>query len=198
MPRMDRRVERTRRSLRDAFFALAREQPLESISVSDIADRAGINRSTYYQHYSDKDTLLADALDAVIDDALGQTDDPIDDTEGERIFRIYLRHVQEHAALYRVLLGEAGSAAIQVRMAHRLETLLLQVFQRESMPISLAALPPQVAAAALAGSAVATVRAWLDIEPLPPADVATSWIFTVLLNHGPLENERSRPAEYER
>lgn len=183
---MDPRIARTRRSLRDALFALARERPLEEISVSDIAERAGVNRSTYYKHYSDKDTLLAEALDAVIDEAVGDADEsPISETDGARILLEYLQHVEANASLYRRMLGEAGSAAIQVRMTSRMQSILIESFQQE-VPPGLASLPKPVAAAALSGSALATVRAWLEVEPLPPATTASEWIWTVIKNHGTL------------
>ena len=61
---LDPRIARTRRVLQAALLDLAREQPLDEITVAEIADRAEVNRSSFYQHYSDKETLLADALDA--------------------------------------------------------------------------------------------------------------------------------------
>lgn len=179
---MDPRIARTRRSLREALFALARERPLDEISISDIAERAGVNRSTYYQHYSDKDTLLADALDAVIDDAIGP-EQPITESQGARILVDYLRHVEDHADLYRMLLGEGGSATIQVRMTRRLQTIIEEAVER-GKPHDMTGVPIELAAAAIAGSALASIRAWLDITPLPTADVASGWVWTVIRSSG--------------
>ncbi|WP_162458413.1 TetR/AcrR family transcriptional regulator [Pseudactinotalea terrae] len=188
---MDPRIARTRTSLRDALFSLTRERPVDEISISDIAERAGINRSTYYQHYSDKDTLLAEALDAVIDDAIGP-EPPLTEEHGARILDQYLRHVEENAALYRRLLGEGGSATIQVRMSRRLQLILVQAFERGS-PHGLVGVPTEVAAAAIAGSALATIRAWLDTSPLPPAQAASGWIWTAITAHGAIpEDEADR------
>jgi AcrR family transcriptional regulator len=62
--KMDRRVERTRDVLGDALVALLHEKPLDSITVQHVLDRAGVARSTFYSHYSDKnDLLLSDAED---------------------------------------------------------------------------------------------------------------------------------------
>lgn len=205
---MDPRIARTRRSLRDALFSLARERALDEISISDIADRAGINRSTYYQHYSDKDTLLAEALDAVIEDTVAEaTESPITEADGARLLAAYLDHVEQNAALYRKLLGESGSAAIQVRMTRRLQSIIAAALDQAEgdargpggvgaggvgaggagaargagagVP-GIAGLPTGIVAAAMAGSALATVRAWLDLEPLPPTRTALDWIWAVL------------------
>jgi AcrR family transcriptional regulator len=59
--RMDPRVTRTRKLIRDSLIALLAEKSFESISVQDIAERATVNRATFYAHYTDKFALL-DAL----------------------------------------------------------------------------------------------------------------------------------------
>jgi len=60
----DRRVVRTRDVLGDALMALIREMPFESITVQHVLDRAGVSRSTFYEHYEDKnDLFLSDAAE---------------------------------------------------------------------------------------------------------------------------------------
>jgi len=56
--RVDPRVTRTRKLIRDALGSLLAEKSFESISVADIAERATVNRATFYAHYSDKFALL--------------------------------------------------------------------------------------------------------------------------------------------
>ena len=60
-PRVDPRVTRTRKLIRDALTALLAEKSFEAITVQDVAERATINRATFYAHYTDKFALL-DAL----------------------------------------------------------------------------------------------------------------------------------------
>jgi len=60
----DRRVVRTRDILGDALVALMQEKPFESITVQHVLDRAGVSRSTFYEHYEDKnDLFLSDAAE---------------------------------------------------------------------------------------------------------------------------------------
>jgi AcrR family transcriptional regulator len=59
--RVDPRVTRTRQLIRDALISLLAEKSFESISVQDIAERATVNRATFYAHFPDKFALL-DAL----------------------------------------------------------------------------------------------------------------------------------------
>ena len=47
-----------RLALRDALLVLIAEKDFDTITVQDIADRAAINRVTFYKHYEDKYALL--------------------------------------------------------------------------------------------------------------------------------------------
>lgn len=58
MNEADPRVKRTRKLLQDAFMALMAEKSFHAISVQDIAERATVNRATFYAHFEDKYALL--------------------------------------------------------------------------------------------------------------------------------------------
>lgn len=63
----DRRRLRTKKAIRDAFIALIEEKGFDAILVSDIAERANINRGTFYLHYQDKFDLLDKSQTEIID-----------------------------------------------------------------------------------------------------------------------------------
>ena len=48
-----RRVIKTKQGIRDSFFILLKEKPINKITVSDIIRQADINRSTFYFYYDD-------------------------------------------------------------------------------------------------------------------------------------------------
>ena len=176
---MDPRVVRTRASLQAALLELAREGGLESVTIGEIADRAGVNRSTYYQHYADKETLLADALDALVGGvvvaASGETDErgiPVE-------LPAYLAHVQDHADLYREILGDHGSAVVMARLRSRLEAIVIASLG-ETPGEPYPGVPVDVVAAGLSGAAMGVVAAWLGRSPLPPVDEAAEWMWAVL------------------
>lgn len=50
---MDIRVEKTKRSILNAFLELRGRKPLERITVKELCQRAQINKSTFYDHYAD-------------------------------------------------------------------------------------------------------------------------------------------------
>lgn len=55
-------------AIRDAFFLLVKEKPLERITVSDIIKRAGIVRSTFYNHYDNIPMLVEEIEKKTIQD----------------------------------------------------------------------------------------------------------------------------------
>ena len=58
----DKRVQRTRQALLGAFFGLVLERRYDEIKVADILERAGVGKSTFYEHFSSKDAILASSL----------------------------------------------------------------------------------------------------------------------------------------
>ena len=56
----DRRVIRTKKAIRSAFAELIAEKEYKDITVTDISERADINRKTFYNYYSNIEALMAD------------------------------------------------------------------------------------------------------------------------------------------
>ncbi|WP_414055684.1 TetR/AcrR family transcriptional regulator [Macrococcus equi] len=54
----DRRIRKTKQSIRKALLELMLEKSFDNITVNDIANSADINRGTFYLHYVDKFELL--------------------------------------------------------------------------------------------------------------------------------------------
>lgn len=59
----DRRVARTRDRLGDALVELLLEKPFDDITVQEVLDRAQVSRSTFYEHYRDKNDLFLSDVD---------------------------------------------------------------------------------------------------------------------------------------
>ena len=54
----DPRVKRTRKLLLQSFIELLAEKGFRDLSVQDIAERATLNRATFYAHFEDKYALM--------------------------------------------------------------------------------------------------------------------------------------------
>src|SRR5438093_242162 len=65
--KLDARARRSRDALGSALIALMQEKPFDAITVQDVLDRAGVSRSTFYQHFSDKDDLFSSDADEFLE-----------------------------------------------------------------------------------------------------------------------------------
>lgn len=58
MTKVDRRISKTKDAIHKALIELMTEKDFNNITISDISERANINRGTLYLHYTDKYDLL--------------------------------------------------------------------------------------------------------------------------------------------
>ena len=61
-----RNAVRSRMLIRAAFVDLLHEKPYEKIKATDIINRAGINRSTFYAHYPDIKGILEEITEEIV------------------------------------------------------------------------------------------------------------------------------------
>lgn len=177
----DPRIQRTRSSLQTALLQLCKKRDLDDVSISEIAEAAGVNRTTFYQHYPDINTLLADALDSFADDAHAQLQTALPNFEevgpGEIILR-FLQHLHDNSSLYRKVFNSSSSPVLVARLTQRVSDIAemgmrAKDFDESEMPI-------EVAAASQAGAIVGILSAWLKMKPLPSAETATGWVLASL------------------
>ncbi|KXT78931.1 Transcriptional regulator, TetR family [Streptococcus sp. DD11] len=55
---MDRRIQRSRQAILDAFTELLAASSFEQIRIKDILERANVGRATFYNHFESKEMLL--------------------------------------------------------------------------------------------------------------------------------------------
>lgn len=178
---MDPRAARTRQRLQEALFELARERGIAELSVSDVAERAGVNRSTFYQHYSDLDTVLADALDrsaalagAQLDKFLvlgPQTPEPL---------VTFLSHIYDNAPVYRQAFSGASAGSVLARLQGHIRGAIDQVSITANSNVPLT-IPLDIIAAGVTGSIVGVIGAWLETDPLAPPEEAAAWVWSLIL-----------------
>lgn len=68
----------TKRAIQESFKKLLSTQPLDKITVKNITDDCGVNRNTFYYHYSDiyqllEEIFLAEAQKSVDEMVIGQS-----------------------------------------------------------------------------------------------------------------------------
>ena len=64
---MDRRIARTRKSIKRAFAYLLSQKSLNEITITDIANAADVNRKTFYTYYAGIYEVIDDIEDELAD-----------------------------------------------------------------------------------------------------------------------------------
>lgn len=66
----DRRIEKTRKSIRDALISLLAQKDLSQITVKELSARADINRKTFYMYYANINDILDKIGDEIVEKLL--------------------------------------------------------------------------------------------------------------------------------
>ncbi|WP_425987535.1 TetR/AcrR family transcriptional regulator [Brevundimonas sp. TWP2-3-2] len=157
---LDRRSQRTRKAVFDAFTRLVFSRRYGAIRTSDLIEEAGVGRSTFYEHFRNKDDVMVWAIDPIFaplaEAAAGQASLPR--------LRFVLDHLWERRALARVMF----EPPLSPKMHRKLATMIEARLGEESDGV-----PAVMTAAASAAAQLALLRIWLSGEaPCEPAVLA--------------------------
>jgi AcrR family transcriptional regulator len=176
---VDPRTRRSRAALEAALRELIAERDLARISISDVTKRADVNRSTFYEHYTDLEDLAASACTGIFDELVASASVSGLVADGEPTHHSLARlfaHVAEHAHLYRTLLGADGSARVINHLLRRITSGAHA--RRGAVPLTeVEDHPHDPAAAFLAGAVLGAVIDWLgrDCPGTPEQMGAAIW-----------------------
>lgn len=185
-PRTDPRIVRTRQLLKDAFIDLLQEMDIEKISVNRIAERATINRVTFYLHYRDIPDMMDKMAEEMIEDmhrALDASPTAESSVEGGDSLMLLnlLEHIAENAKFYQVVLGSRRTPVFTERMLKMLSESVKRRIEQFGMDDKMVDAGVQKDIAIWYGSAalIGTIVAWLRNDmPYTPAYLAKQ--FTLL------------------
>ncbi len=119
---------RSRRMIREAYTALLKEKDISKITVTDIVNRADINRATFYAHYPDVRGVTEEIENEIIEKML----EVLKEFEFTNFFRnpapLLLklsRCLEEDAEFYRVLIRANGSEIFMEKLKKRFTDYML-------------------------------------------------------------------------
>ncbi len=163
----DRRVRRTQEALRQALVSLILEKDFESISVSEITERADVGRSTFYAHYADKEDLLQGSVERLGRHLRERVTAAIDanDHDGHPALAFclpMLEHTQDHREVFEAMAGRRAGYFFEELLRDELVALVSAQWPRGD----------PVAVQAIVGGFMATAWWWMRSAPhLSPVEV---------------------------
>ena len=101
-----RNAVRSKRLIRQAFLELLRERPFEKITVTDLVEKADVNRSTFYAHYPDVMGIIDEIESEIIEFTVKTLSEMefVDFGENpEKYIKYMMKSLEENGELYRLL-----------------------------------------------------------------------------------------------
>lgn len=119
----------TRQNLLDAFWEIYAVKRIEKITVKEITSRAGYNRSTFYEYFTDVyhllDELEGELIPTIHELPAFSTDSGIIGIPLESFMELY----DKNSKYYSVLLGPKGDPAFSSKLKTQIKSSLLSYFQ---------------------------------------------------------------------
>jgi AcrR family transcriptional regulator len=185
---IDPRVRRTQEYLREALIELVLEEGYQDITIKDLADRACVNRSTFYLHYQDKDDLLKTGFAQYWDQVLPGTSlfiyhKPI--LPPDRLLALLeadLRHFDGLRDFYRVTLIEQEIPFFREYLENHLVRIMTVRFTPLLSLASIPAVPLQMVHCWLAFAYLGIILEWLAADQPAPPDLLASQLGRLFLD----------------
>lgn len=161
----DRRVQRTQRLLAQALIDLTLEKGYESVTIRDIAERADIGYATFFRHYPDKDALLQEVLEVVLDRLTTLLQFQQNTADPASVGTTLFGYVQEHREVCRVLLHSPRS----LKLVEQMIAAGTRSVMEHHTTLAGSCVPMEIAAHHLVAASINLIQWWLDQGmPYPP------------------------------
>lgn len=162
----DRGLE-TQEALRNALLDLILEKGYEAVTVRDITDRVGVERTTFYLHFKGKDDVLVQAQKLMIDELKGSS-------FGADVIVTLFRRLHAKRSVYRALLQVDALARAEAGiLEYSISALLASGVLADLAPRGLS--QPQLAAYFVAATLRNLCIWWLgQDDPSPPETMAAT------------------------
>lgn len=166
IPSSDRRVQRTRRSLRDALISLLVEHGWDGINIQNLCERADVGRSTFYIHFQNKEELLVSGFNDLRAGLRAQAAEKNLGSSGSLVFvRGLIEHVYEQRTLFRAIIGRRSGHVVQKRFREMVNLLV-----EEEVSLAVAGWQRDAGARYVAGALVELLAWWVDAGNARSAD----------------------------
>jgi len=110
-------TQKTKTKLRETFWQIYQEKPIEKISVKEIIEKAHYNRSTFYEYYSDIYAVLDEIEGEVYEGFFGETNQLVLDYNpsfDEVIYEIAQKY-KKYEKYLKVLLRKNGDSEFVIK-----------------------------------------------------------------------------------
>ena len=111
----NRRVKMTKKLLRDALLAILEHKSIDQITIKELCEKADLNRSTFYLHYSCPLDVLKEMESQVISDSVERLEKVTPDLDSIDTIATFLEYIKENENVFSALLCQNGQDGFRKR-----------------------------------------------------------------------------------
>ncbi len=182
MNEFDERYSTAEDAIFDSFFLLLKEKEIDKITVADVVKKAGLVRSTFYNHYENIPALVAAAEEKTIDNifSLMESFHPKNDKDMCKSFFLAICNYANDNHFLATLLESTRSDAFFEKMLLMFDRYMRQVTDNEAYHIQDKKSATYFIASAI-GSCVGVLHKWSTSDFDASADEVADIMATVFI-----------------
>jgi AcrR family transcriptional regulator len=103
---LDKRSRRTRAWLFETLLELINNNEYSKISITDLTEKSGVARQTFYRNYNSMDDILLSKLDEILDDYVKKVEkylETMDDPDWNFTATLFVDTLQQNRELFKAL-----------------------------------------------------------------------------------------------
>ncbi|MGO4184358.1 TetR/AcrR family transcriptional regulator [Paenibacillus sp. TAF43_2] len=189
--KLDRRQIRTKQLLYEALMSLIEEKGADTVTVTDVANRANVNRGTFYLHYCDVPDMLQQLKDEVfatieacvmkfdIMEARTYLDKDEPYPQSIKIFEELARH----ADFLRIMFGPKGDMSLAIQFRTLLASHIYEKIK--IVPQHKVVMPPEYVVAYMTSANFGIFMHWIESR-LSQTPTQMAKMMIRIMNYGPL------------
>lgn len=144
MNRSESKFNNSAKKMQSSLVSLLENKEFADISIMDICQTAGVNRSTFYAHYDNTFDLLKEAHQAMISNFFDECtfDSPVDLSDMRKVsaedlnfvtpkyLLPYLQYIKRHKRLFRIYTENAHAFDVNNMDDYMIETLFVPIMAK--------------------------------------------------------------------
>lgn len=144
MNRSESKFNNSAKKMQSSLVSLLENKEFADISIMDICQTAGVNRSTFYAHYDNTFDLLKEAHQAMISNFFDECtfDSPVDLSDMRKVsaedlnfvtpkyLLPYLQYIKRHKRLFRIYAENAHAFDVNNMDDYMIETLFVPIMAK--------------------------------------------------------------------
>ena len=181
MNKQPQQTAQTRQNLVDAFWLLYCRKGIEKISIKEIAAKAGYNRGTFYEYFTDLYSVLEHIEISILPGSPEELPPRSlkTDSGAEQPLDAFIKMYEHNRKYFAVLLGEHGDPAFQWRIKRHMRPMLQRMLAGSADADEFEI---DVTVEFLLSAMIGVLSYWFSRERKPPSAKFLSLIYDLLEN----------------